>query len=104
MEIYSIEKLKNREYSEISMVKGSVIMSRHIGSDFAAGLKQIVGGEIKGYSKMLESARTTATERMVEEARGLGADAVVGVRFSTSAIMAGAAEVLIYGTAVKYIG
>ena len=85
----------------LGIVKGQVVQSKHMGSDFMAGLKTMVGGEIKGYTDMLDKARSIATDRMVEEAEKLGADAVVGVRYGSSAVMAGASEMLAYGTAVK---
>lgn len=82
------------------VVEGNVVRSKHIGRDIAAGLKSIVGGEIRGYSEMLEDARKQAKERMVEEARSRGANAVLNVRYTTSAIMQGMCELLAYGTAV----
>jgi uncharacterized protein YbjQ (UPF0145 family) len=95
-------EVPGREISEtLGVVKGNTIRSRHIGSDIAATLKGIVGGEIRGYVKAMTDAREEAVERMVKEASDVGADAIVGVRFTTSSIMAGAAEVLAYGTAVK---
>lgn len=84
----------------LGVVKGNTIRARHIGSDIGAGLKSIIGGEIKGYVKAMTDAREEALARMLEEARALGADAVISVRFATSAVMAGAAEILVYGTAV----
>lgn len=84
----------------IGIVKGSTIQSKHIGSDIMSGLKTIVGGEITGYTKMLEDARGIAEERMVNDAKSLGANAVVNVRYTTSSVMQGSAELLIYGTAV----
>lgn len=86
----------------IGLVRGSTIQSKHIGKDFLAGLKTIVGGEISEYTEMLESARQIALGRMINEAEKLGADAIVNVRFATSAIMQGAAELMVYGTAVKF--
>ena len=85
----------------LGIVRGNTVRARHIGRDIAAGLKNIVGGEIKSYTEMLTTARDEAYNRMVNEAIDLGADAVIGVRFMTSAIMGGAAEILAYGTAVK---
>lgn len=82
------------------MVRGSTIQSKHIGKDFMAGLKTLVGGEITEYTEMLESARQIALGRMVKEAEGIGANAVVNIRFATSAVMQGAAELMVYGTAV----
>lgn len=86
----------------LGLVKGSTIRSRHLGRDITAGLKSIVGGEIKGYVAALNDARTEATNRMVAEATELGADAIIGVRYTTSQVMAGAAEILAYGTAIKF--
>jgi uncharacterized protein YbjQ (UPF0145 family) len=91
-----------REVSEVlGIVRGNTIRARHLGSDIGAGLKSLVGGEIKGYVKAMTAAREEAVERMVTEAESLGADAIVGVRLTGSQIMAGAAEILAYGTAVK---
>lgn len=83
------------------MVKGSVIRAKHIGKDIVAGLRTIVGGEIKEYTEMLEDSRRIAIQRMIKEAEELGADAIINIRFSTSNVMSGAAELLAYGTAVK---
>ena len=91
-----------KEYDVLGLVKGATIQSKNIGKDFGAGLKSIVGGELKGYTEMMEEARDIAMQRMEEEAKRLGADGIVGIRFSTSAIMQGAAEVMAYGTAVKF--
>ena len=84
------------------MVKGCVVQSKNFGKDFMAGMKTLVGGEIKGYTEMLVEARQIATKRMVDEANALGAHAVVGVTYGSSAVMQGAAEVIAYGTAVKF--
>ena len=83
------------------VVTGSTVRAKHIGRDFMAGLKNIVGGELKGYTELLQEARNEALERMVKEARSIGANAVVNVRFSTSSVTQGAAELFAYGTAVK---
>ena len=85
----------------IGMARGSTIQAKHIGKDIMSGLRSIVGGELTEYSEMLEEAREKAVNRMVEDAEKMGADAVVNVRFMTSMVMAGAAEMLAYGTAVK---
>ncbi len=85
----------------LGIVRGSTVRARNIGSDFLAGLKNVVGGEIANYTKLLADAREQAMERMVEDAERLGADAIVNVRFTTSAVMQGAAEILAYGTAIK---
>lgn len=101
MLITTTENIAGREIKEIlGLVKGNTIQTRHIGSDIVAGLKSIVGGEIKGYVKAFTAAREEATERMTQEAQALGADAIVCARYSTSQIMAGGAEILAYGTAV----
>jgi len=84
----------------LGMVSGSVVRARHLGRDILASLRNIVGGEIKEYTELLARSREEAVKRMVEKAKGLGANAVIGVRFTTSAIMSGAAEVVAYGTAV----
>ena len=102
MILLNIENVPGKEISEaLGLVKGSVVQSKHIGRDFMAGMKTIVGGEIKGYTEMIEEARKIATERMITEAENLGADAIIGVKYGSSAVMQGASEVLAYGTAVK---
>ncbi|MFH1413400.1 MAG: YbjQ family protein [Candidatus Omnitrophota bacterium] len=83
------------------IVQGSTVRARHAGADFAAGLKNIVGGELRGYTSLLEGARREALERMVKQAEQLGANAVINIRFATSAITQGAAELMAYGTAVR---
>ncbi|MEW9121143.1 MAG: YbjQ family protein [Thermotaleaceae bacterium] len=102
MLIVTTQTLSGKEISEtLGLVEGSSVQSKHIGKDIAAGLKTLVGGELKGYSEMLNDARKIATQRMVEQAQKMGADAIVNVRYSSSAIAQGAAEILVYGTAVK---
>jgi uncharacterized protein YbjQ (UPF0145 family) len=86
----------------LGLVRGNTIRARHIGKDILAGLRNIVGGEIHEYTKLMAESREQAIDRMLDEARGLGANAVVSVRFSTSMIAQGAAELLIFGTAVRY--
>lgn len=83
------------------MVTGSTVRCKHLGKDMLAGFKNIFGGEIKGYSELMEDSRKEATERMIKQAKLLGANAIINVRYATSAITAGAAEVFAYGTAVK---
>ena len=95
----TIEGKKIKEV--LGLVRGNTVHSKHLGKDIGAGLKTIIGGEIKAYSEMLTNARDEATGRMVKEAEKLGADAVVNVRYTTSQTMQGAAEILAYGTAVK---
>ncbi len=98
----TVDRIPGREIAEVlGLVQGSTIRARHLGRDIMAGLRNVVGGEIKDYTEMLAEARRLAIERMVKEAEDLGADAVVGVRLATAQTMAGAAEVLAYGTAVK---
>ena len=82
-------------------VSGNVVQSKHIGRDIMAGLKTIVGGELSGYNELLSEARNIAVQRMLSSAKEKGADAVVGIRFATSAIMGGSSEILVFGTAVK---
>jgi uncharacterized protein YbjQ (UPF0145 family) len=90
------------EIAEVKgLVRGNTIRARHLGRDIAALLRNIVGGEVRDYTKMMAEAREQAIDRMIAEAESLGADAIVGIRFSTSFVMQGAAEFLVYGTAVK---
>ena len=102
MIITSIETVPGKEIAEsLGVVRGSTVRARNIGRDIFAGLKNIVGGEVSEYTKLMAQSREEALYRMKEDARKLGADAVVNVRFTTSAIMQGMAEILAYGTAVK---
>lgn len=103
MKLLSIEYIPGVEFEALEMVKGTVVQSKNLGKDFMAGMKTLVGGEIAGYTQMLNEARQIAVKRMVDEAKALGADAVVGVKYGSSQIMQGAAEVVAYGTAVKYL-
>lgn len=102
MLLLTIDVIPGRDVEPIGVVKGAVVQSKHIGKDFMAGLKTIVGGELTGYTEMLTEARQIATKRMVDEAVAFGADAIVGVRYASSSLMDGAAEVMAYGTAVKF--
>ncbi|BCL69482.1 conserved hypothetical protein [Vibrio nigripulchritudo MADA3029] len=96
------ETIPGKEIQEVvGVVTGNVVQSKHIGRDIMAGLKGIVGGELKGYTEMLSESRDTAIERLVQQARDLNADAIVGIRFTTSSIMDGSSEILVFGTAVK---
>lgn len=90
----------HRIYRQIDVVYGSTVRSKHVGRDLLAGLKNIVGGELTAYTELLEESRQEAMNRMIEKARGLGANAIVGIRFSTSNIAQGASELFVYGTAV----
>ena len=103
MKLLSIEYVPGKEIEALGMVKGTVVQIKNIGRDFMAGMKTLVGGEIVGYTEMLNEARQIAVKRMVDEAKELGADAVIGVMYGSSQVMAGAAEVIAYGTAVKII-
>ena len=98
----NIETIPGRTIVEhYGLVQGSTIRAKHIGRDFMAGLKNIVGGELVGYTELLQEARDEATRRMEAQARELGANAIINVRFSTSSVAQGAAEILAYGTAVR---
>ena len=103
MKLFTVENLPGVKIEEVlGMVKGEVVQSKNLGRDFMAGMKTIVGGEIKGYTEMIRNARQIATKRMVDEAEELGADAIVNIRYGSSSVMQGAAEVLAYGTAVRF--
>ena len=103
MLLLNIEYVPGREIEALGLVKGSVVQSKNFGKDFMAGMKTLVGGEIESYTDMLNEARQIATKRMVDEAENLGADAVINVRYGSASVMQGAAEVIAYGTAVKYL-
>ena len=103
MTLVTTDFVSGREIETISIVKGSMIQSKHIGRDLGAAFKGIVGGELTGYSEMINEARSIATKRMVEEAVALGADAVINIRYASAAVMQGAAEVMVYGTAVRFV-
>jgi uncharacterized protein YbjQ (UPF0145 family) len=89
-----------RIVKHLGLVQGSSVRAKHIGRDIMAGLKNIVGGELKGYTELLQESRQEATDRMQEQAKAVGANAVLNIRFSTSSVAAGAAELFVYGTAV----
>ncbi|EJE4164474.1 heavy metal-binding domain-containing protein [Vibrio parahaemolyticus] len=96
------ETIPGKEIEEVlGIVNGNVVQSKHIGRDIMAGLKGIVGGELKGYTEMLMEARNIVVERLIEDAVKLNADAIVGIRFTTSSVTDGASEILVFGTAVK---
>lgn len=101
MKIYTIESI-DKEIELLGTVKGSTVRTRNIIKDFGAGIRNIVGGEMKAYTEMLEDSRRIATDKMIEEAKLLGADAIIGVRYTTSSVMDGCTEVLAFGTAVKF--
>lgn len=102
MKLLSIEYIPGAEIEALGMVKGAVVQSKSFGRDFMAGMKNLVGGEIAGYTEMLNESRQIAVKRMVDEA--LGADAVIGIRYGSAEIMSGAAECIAYGTAVRIKG
>src|SRR5690554_4859376 len=103
MILVNTDYITGKELEMLSIVKGSTIQSKNLGRDISQGFKTLVGGELKAYNEMMNDARALATKRMVEEATALGADAVVNIRHSSSAVMSGAAEVIAYGTAVKFL-
>ena len=103
MLMVNTDYISGKELQTLGLVRGSTIQTKNLLRDISQGLKTIVGGELGAYTDMMNKARDLATERMVQEARALGADAVVNVRFTTSSVMEGAAEVMAFGTAVKYI-
>lgn len=101
MLISNLEYIPDRKIvRHLGLVQGSTVRAKHAGRDFMAGLKNLVGGELKGYTELLNESRDEAMERMMEQARQMGANAVLNVRFSTSSVAAGAAEIFAYGTAV----
>ena len=103
MILVNTDYISGKELETLSLVKGSTIQSKNIGKDIAQSFKTLVGGELKAYNEMMNEARALATKRMVAEAEELGADAVINIRYAASAVMQGAAEVIVYGTAVKFI-
>ena len=102
MIIVNTDFISGKEIETIQLVKGSIVFSKNVVRDVFAGLKTIIGGEIKGYSEMMSEARQEASDRMIREATMIGADAIVNVRYATSCLMAGAAEIIAYGTAVRF--
>ena len=102
MILVNTDYVSGKNLETLGLVKGSTIQSKNIGKDILQGLKTIIGGELKGYTEMMNEARALATKRMVQEAKQMGADAVVNIRYSSAAIMQNAAEVIAYGTAVKF--
>ena len=103
MILVNTDYISGKELETLSLVKGSTIQSKNIGKDITQSFKTLVGGELKAYNEMMNEARAIATKRMVAEAEELGADAVINIRYASSAVMQGAAEVIVYGTAVKFI-
>ncbi len=103
MILVNTDYITGKKLEMLSLVKGSTIQSKNIGRDITQSLKTLIGGELGAYTEMMNDARALATQRMTEEAEALGADAVVNIRYATSAVMQGAAEVIAYGTAVKFV-
>jgi uncharacterized protein YbjQ (UPF0145 family) len=103
MILVNTDYITGKQFEMLGLVKGSTIQSKNIGKDITQSFKTLIGGELKAYNEMMNEARAIATKRMVGEAEALGADAVVNIRYASSAIMSGAAEVIAYGTAVKFI-
>ncbi len=103
MILVTTDYIAGKNLEMLGLVKGSTIQSKNLGRDITQSFKTLVGGELKAYTEMMNEARALATKRMVEEAESLGADAVVNIRYSSASVMAGAAEVIAYGTAVKFV-
>lgn len=103
MILVNTDYIDDKKLETLGIVKGSTVQSRHLGKDIISGLKTLVGGELGAYNDMLNGARAQATKRMVDEAEKMDADGVVNIRYASSAIMQGVAEVIVYGTAVKFV-
>ena len=102
MLLVNTDLISGKELETLGVVKGNIVQTKNFGKDFIAGMKTLVGGEITQYTEMLNQARQIAVKRMVDEAQAMGADAIVNVRYASASVMQGAAEVIAYGTAVKY--
>ena len=102
MILVNTEYITGRELEMLGLVQGSTIQSKNIGRDITQALKSIVGGELESYTDMMNQARALATQRMTQQAEAMGADAIVAVRYASSTVMEGAAEIIAYGTAVKF--
>ena len=103
MILVNTDYISGKNFEMLGLVKGSTIQSKNLGRDITQSFKTLVGGELKAYTEMMNDARALATERMVAEAEELGADAIVNIRYASAAVMQGAAEVMAYGTAVKFV-
>ena len=103
MLLLNIDHIPDRKIEALGLVKGSVVQAKSFGKDFMSGMKNLVGGEVEAYTDLLAQARQIATKRMVDDAQAMGADAVINVRYTSSSIMQGAAEVTAYGTAVRIV-
>ncbi|MBR6528784.1 MAG: YbjQ family protein [Firmicutes bacterium] len=103
MLLLTLNYIPGKEIEALGVVKGTIVQTKNLGKDFMSGMKSLVGGELNSYTEMLNEARQVATKRMVDEATVMGADAVINIRYESASLMQGAAEVMVYGTAVKYI-
>lgn len=102
MLLLTLNYVPGKEIDALGIVKGTTVQTKNFGKDFMAGMKTLVGGELTAYTEMLNEARQIATKRMVDEAEALGADAIINIRYQSASMMQGAAEVVVYGTAVKF--
>jgi|SRR5699024_1145608 len=103
MILVNTDYIPDKKFEMLKLVKGSTIQTKHLGKDIGQTFKHLVGGELSSYNEMMDNARALATKRMVEEAEELDADAIINIRYASSAVMQGAAEVIVYGTAVRFI-
>ena len=103
MIVVNTDYITGKKLMTIGIVQGNVVQTKHFGKDLGAGLKSLVGGELKGYTEMMNEARGISTDRMVAQAASLGADGVINVRYASASLMDGAAEIIAYGTAVKFL-
>ena len=103
MILVTTDYISGKELDMLGLVKGSTIQSKHVGKDITESFKQLVGGELRSYTAMMDEARDVATNRMIDEAKALRADAIVNIRYASSAVAQNAAEVISYGTAVKFV-
>jgi uncharacterized protein YbjQ (UPF0145 family) len=103
MILVNTDFISRKELETIGLVRGSTIQSKNVGRDITQALKSLIGGELKAYTEMMNEARALATKRMVEEAQKMGADGIVNIRYASSSVMQNAAEVIAYGTAVKFV-
>ena len=103
MLLLTLNYVPRKEIEALGIVKGTIVQTKNLGKDFMSGMKSLVGGELESYTEMLNEARQVATKRMVDEAEAMGADAVINIRYGSASMMQAAAEVVVYGTAVKFI-
>ena len=103
MLLLTLNYVPGKEIEALGVVKGTIVQTKNLGKDFMSGMKSLVGGELNSYTEMLNEARQVATKRMVDEAEAMGADAVINIRYGSASMMQAAAEVVVYGTAVKFI-